>query len=83
MFVPKDAEGIKERFGTSEQEFTKLRLALRVEAHDFPIEDAPATPQVTSKCLTKVGERFDIPVPRDQSNARFHRNAAMRGSRPI
>jgi hypothetical protein len=49
VLVPQDVEGVKERLGASEQEVSKLRLAVRIEADDFAIENTAATLQVASK----------------------------------
>src|SRR5205823_5343392 len=44
--VPQDVKCVEPGFAAPEQQVSKLGLAGRIKAHDFPIEDAPASPQV-------------------------------------
>jgi len=43
VLVAKQIKSAKDRLGVPEQQVTKLRLAVRIEADDFVIEHAAAT----------------------------------------
>ena len=48
VLVPKNIEGIEQRFGTSEEQIPELRLAMRIDADDFSVNDATTPVQVAS-----------------------------------
>jgi hypothetical protein len=47
MLVPQNIKGIEEWFCPMEQQVTELRLALRIEAYNFAVNNAAAASQVT------------------------------------
>jgi hypothetical protein len=70
MLVPQNVEAVIDGFSATEQQVSKLGFPLAIEAHDFPIENAAATPQVASESLTQVRKRFEcVSVSRHQTHA--------------
>src|SRR5690348_6402072 len=64
MFVPQDVERIEHRFGAAEQQFSELRLTVRIEADDLAIENTAAASEVTSQPLADAEEGLEyVAVP--------------------
>jgi hypothetical protein len=70
MLVPEKVEGVVDGLGAAEKHISELRLSLRVDAHDFPIQHTTATSQVTSPSFATIGEGLEcVSISRDQPHA--------------
>jgi len=69
MLIPQYVEGVEVRLGTPEKQIPELRLAIGIEANDFAVENAPATPEVKSEPFAQIRERLKtVSVAGDQAH---------------
>ena len=72
VLVPEQIERIKHRLSASEQKVHEPRFALRIEAHNLAIKNAPTSSQVTSEPVAQAGEGLEhISVAEDESHTVF------------
>ena len=70
MLIPQYVERVKVRLGTPEEQIAELRVAVGVEANDFAVQSALATPQIASEPFAQTREGpEDVAVARDKPHA--------------